>query len=83
MAARACGVLDSELLASAGEGFGEVAATIVGHAAFDGNAEAPEVGDGCEQERDGAFLLLVEEDLSARYPRMIVDSDWTNSQPAP
>jgi hypothetical protein len=34
-------VLDSELLASAREGFGEVAATIVSHDAFDGNAEAP------------------------------------------
>ena len=68
-------VLDSEQFASAGEGFGEVAATIVSHDAFDGNAEAPEVGDGGEQERDGAFLLLVGEDLSTRYPRMVVDSD--------
>ncbi len=67
-------VLDSELFASAGEGFGEVAATIVSHDAFDGNAEAPEVGDGGEQERDGAFLLLVGEDFSTRYPRMVVDS---------
>src|SRR5262245_62914278 len=49
-------VLDSELFASAGEGFGEVAATIVSHDAFDGNAKAPEVGDGGDQERDGAFL---------------------------
>src|SRR5262250_1896681 len=68
-------VLDSELFASAGEGFGEVAATSVSHNAFDGNAEAPEVGDGGDQERDGAFLLLVAEDLSTRYPRMVVDSD--------
>src|SRR5215471_13900646 len=68
-------VLDSELFAGAGEGFGEVAATIVSHNAFDGNAEAPEVGDGGDQERDGAFLLLVAEDLSTRYPRMVVDSD--------
>ena len=68
-------VLDSELFASAGEGFGEVAATIVSHDTFDGNAEAPEVGDGGEQERDGAFLLLVGEDLSTRYPGMVVDSD--------
>src|SRR5207244_3621610 len=68
-------VLDSELFAGAGEGFGEVAATIVSHDAFDGNAEAPEVGDGGDQERDGAFLLLVGEDISTRYPRMVVDSD--------
>src|SRR6516225_2120762 len=68
-------VLDSKLFASAGEGFGEVAATIVSHDAFDGNAEAPEVGDGGDQERDGAFLRLVGEDLSTRYPRMVVDSD--------
>src|SRR5262249_51737442 len=68
-------VLDSELFASAREGFGEVAATIVSHDAFNGNAEAPEVGDGGEQERDGAFLLLVGEDLSTRYPGMVVDSD--------
>ena len=68
-------MLDSELFASAGEGFGEVAATIVSHDAFNGNAEAPEVGDGGEQERDGAFLLLVREDLSTRYPGMVVDSD--------
>ena len=68
-------VLDSELFASAGEGFGEVAATIVSHDAFDGNTEAPKVGDGGDQERDGAFLLLVGEDLSTRYPRMVVDSD--------
>ena len=68
-------VLDSELFASAGEGFGEVAATIVSHDAFNGNAEAPEVGDGGDQERDGAFLLLVGEDLSTRYPGMVVDSD--------
>ena len=68
-------VLDSELFAGAGEGFGEVAATIVSHDAFDGNAEAPEVGDGGDQERDGAFLLLVGEDLSTRYPGMVVDSD--------
>src|SRR5262252_6833294 len=39
-------VLDSELFSGAGEGFAEVAATIVSHDAFDGNAEAPEVGDG-------------------------------------
>src|SRR2546430_14346036 len=64
-------VLDSELFAGAGEGFGEVAATIVSHDAFDGDAEAPEVGDGGDQERDGAFG----EDLSTRYPGMIVDSD--------
>src|SRR5215469_15856270 len=68
-------VLDSELFASAGEGFGEVAATIVSHDAFDGNAEAPEVGDGGDQERDGAFLLLVGEDLGTRYPGMVIDSD--------
>ena len=68
-------VLDSELFASAGESFGEVAATIVSHDAFDGNTEAPEVGDGGDQERDGAFLLLVGEDLSTRYPGMVVDSD--------
>src|SRR5262249_29852999 len=67
--------VDSELFASAREGFGEVAATIVSHDAFDGNAEAPEVGDGGDQERDGAFLLLVGEDLSTRYPGMVVDSD--------
>jgi len=30
-------VLDSEVFASAGEGFGEVAATIVSHDAFDGS----------------------------------------------
>jgi hypothetical protein len=54
----------------AGEGFGEVAA-------FDGNTEAPVVGDGGDQERDGAFLLLVREDLSTRYPAMVVDSDVT------
>src|SRR6516164_6299634 len=68
-------VLDSQLFASAGEGFGEVAATIVSHDAFDGNAEAPEVADGGDQERDGAFLLLVGEDISTRYPGMVVDSD--------
>src|ERR1700746_3160915 len=51
------------------------AATIVSYDAFDGNAEAPEVGDGGDQERDGAFLLLVGEDLSTRYPGMVVDSD--------
>jgi hypothetical protein len=50
-------VLDSELFAGAGEGFGEVAATIVSHDAFDGNAEAPEVGDGGDQERDGPLVL--------------------------
>src|SRR5262249_34327532 len=71
----ALAVLDSELFASAREGFGEVAATIVSHDAFDGNTEAPEVGDGGDQERDGAFLLLVGEDLSTRYPGMVVDSD--------
>src|SRR5262249_61069145 len=48
-------VLDSELFASAGESFGEVAATIVSHDAFDGNTEAPEVGYGGDQERDGAL----------------------------
>jgi hypothetical protein len=68
-------VLDSELFTSSGEGFGEVAATIVSHDAFDGNAEAPEVGDGGDQERDGAFLILVGEDIGTRYPGMIVDSD--------
>src|SRR5260221_2213673 len=39
-------VLDSELLAGAGEGFGEIAAAIVSHDAFDGNAKALEVGNG-------------------------------------
>src|SRR5262245_4207624 len=68
-------MLDSELRASAREGFGDVAATIVSHDAFDGNTEAPEVGDGGDQERDGAFLLLVGEDLSTRYSGMVVDSD--------
>src|SRR5260370_17927622 len=74
-------VLDSELFAGAGEGFGEVAATIVSHDAFDGNAEAPEVGDGGHQERDGAFLLLVGEDLRTRYPIMAVVTELAKFPP--
>ena len=75
-------VLDSELFASAGEGFGEVAATIVSHDAFDGNAEAPEVGDGGDQERDGAFFWSGK--ISARAIREWSSiTTWTNSQPAP
>src|SRR5260370_6984952 len=61
-------VLDSELLAGAGEGFGEIAAAIVSHDAFDGNAKALEVGNGGDQESNSAFLLLVGEDVGTRYP---------------
>src|SRR6516225_320346 len=68
-------VLDSAMVASASECFGAVSATIVIRDAFNSNAEATQVGDGGDQERDGAFLLLVREDLSTRYPRMVVDSD--------
>ena len=71
-------VLDSELFAGVGEGFGEVAATIVSHDAFDGNAEAPEVGDGGEQERFWSGKI------SARAIREWSSiATWTNSQPAP
>ncbi len=52
-------VLDSELLAGAGEGFGEIAAAIVSHDAFDGNAKALEVGNGGDQECNSAFLRRV------------------------
>src|SRR5260370_34715790 len=68
-------VLDSELLAGAGEGFGEIAAAIVSHDTFDGYAKALEVGNGGDQERNGAFLLLVGEDIGTRYPRMVIDGD--------
>src|SRR5260370_23802811 len=68
-------VLDSELLAGAGEGFGEIAAAIVSHDAFDGNAKALEVGNGGDQECNSAFLLLVGEDVGTRYPGMVIDGD--------
>src|SRR5258706_12571406 len=56
-------VLDAKLLAGAGEGFREIAAAIVGHDAFDGDAEALEVSDRGEEEGDGAFLPLIREDV--------------------
>ena len=74
-------MLDAQLLASAGEGFGEIAAAIVGHDAFHGDAEAFEIGDGGEEEGDGAFLLLVGEDVGTCETRMIVDRN-VNEFPA-
>ena len=76
-------VLDSELFAGAGEGFGEVAATIVSHDAFDGNAEAPEVGDGGDQERDGAFLLLVGEDVGTGNAGMLFPEAFNSRENKP
>src|SRR5262245_32002161 len=76
-------VLDSELFASAGEGFGEVAATIVSHDAFDGNAKAPEVGDGGDQERDGAFFFWSGKNSARAIREWSSIATWTNSQPAP
>lgn len=43
--------LDAELPADAGEGFRDIAAAVVGHDAFDGDAEALEVGDRGEEVR--------------------------------
>ncbi len=58
-------VLDAELLAGARESSGLVAASVVGHDTLDRDAEALEVGDGGEEEGDGALLLLVREDVGA------------------
>ena len=68
-------VLDAELLAGAGEGFGEIAAAIVGHDALDGDTEAFEIRDGGEEEGDGALLLLVREDVGTCDTRMIVNGN--------
>src|SRR5260370_18719920 len=67
-------VLDSELLAGAGEGFGEIAAAIVSHDAFDGNAKALEVGNGGDQESNSAFLLLVGEYVGTGYRGTVFES---------
>jgi hypothetical protein len=68
-------VLDAELLAGAGEGFGEIAAAIVGHDALDDDAEGFEVADGCEEESNGTFLLLVREDIGTGDTGMVVDGN--------
>src|SRR5258705_11595583 len=66
---------DAKLVAGAGEGFRKIAAAIVGHDTLDGDAEAPEVSDRGEEEGDGAFFLLIREDVGTGDPGMVVDSD--------
>src|SRR4029077_4017883 len=68
-------VLEAELPAGAGEGLGFVAAAIVGHDAFDGDAEDLEVRDRREEEGDGAFLLLIREDVGTGDAGVVVDGD--------
>src|SRR5258706_15730172 len=68
-------VLDAKLLAGAGEGFRKIAAAIVGHDTLDGDAEAPEGSDRGEEEGDGAFFLLIREDVGGGDPGMVGDGD--------
>src|SRR6266568_1699405 len=62
-------------------GFDSSSSTIVGHDAFHGDAEAFEIGDGGEEQGDGAFVLLVGEDVGTCDTRMIVDRN-VNEFPA-
>src|SRR3546814_19949102 len=58
-----------------------VAGAVVGHDPRHGDAQRLVVGDGGMKEGDGAFLLLVGQDLAAGDARGIVDAD-VNELPA-
>ena len=55
-------VLDAELFACSRESERFVAASVIGHDAIDGDAEAFVVGDGGAQEGDGAAFSFVRKD---------------------
>ena len=57
------------------EGFGAVARAVVGHDAFDLDAELGVIGQGGLEEGDGAFLLFVRHDLGEGKARGVVDAN--------
>lgn len=68
-------MLEAEVSAGLGEGFRPVAGAVVGHDAGDGDAEACIIGDRRLEEGDGAFLLLVGQDLAEGDARGVVNAD--------
>src|SRR5581483_11841275 len=68
-------VLEAKRLAGVAEGVGFIAGAVVGHYAGHDDAEAGVVGDRCLQEGDGAFLLLIGQDLAEGDARGVVDAD--------
>ena len=68
-------VLDGESFAGIAPGEGPVAGTVVGHDAFDGDAEALVVSDGGLEEGRGADGLFVGLDLGDGDAGMVVDTD--------
>src|ERR1700692_4097164 len=68
-------VFEAEPLAELAEGEGLVAGAVVGHDAFDLDAEAVVVGEGGLEEAGGASLLLVGHDLGEGDAGVVVDGD--------
>src|ERR1019366_538053 len=68
-------MLEAHGLAGVAEGSGSIAGTVVGHDAGYGDGEAFVVGEGGLQEGDGAFFLLVGQDLAEGDARGVVDAD--------
>jgi hypothetical protein len=68
-------VLEAKPSAGVAEGKRSVAGAVVGHDAFDGDAEAGIVGDGGLEEGHGTSLSLVRLDLAEGQARGVVDAD--------
>src|SRR5690606_24103338 len=68
-------MLEAEIAAGFRKGLGDVARTVIGHDAADGDAEAGIVGYRRRKEGDRTFLAFIGQDLAEGDARMIVDGD--------
>ena len=68
-------VLDTQVPASVTKSEGFVTAAIVGHDAGDGDAEALVISHRCLEEKHGAFLFLVRQDLGEGDAGVIINTN--------